>query len=88
MAQVKISLIGAGSGCFSVGLVRDLCRSKILQDCIVSLMDINETRLNAVHNICVRYAQELGSSIQFEKTLDRRTSLTNADFVMILLEFT
>lgn len=82
MKQVKISLIGAGSGCFSVGLVRDLCKSKVLQNCLVSLMDIDETRLNAVHNICIRYAKELGSPIQFEKTMDRRTSLTGADFVV------
>lgn len=82
MKQTKISLIGAGSGCFSVGLVRDLCRSKVLQSCLVSLMDIDPQRLDAIYSICVRYAAELNSPIRFEKTLDRRESLQGADFVI------
>ena len=45
--MVKISLIGAGSGCFSIGLVRELCASKYLSGSTVSLMDINRERLDA-----------------------------------------
>jgi len=78
----KISLIGAGSGCFSLGLVRDLCRSKPLSDCTVSLMDINEERLDAVHALCERFVREIGGSIRFEKTTSREESLTNADFIV------
>lgn len=82
MSKVRISLIGAGSGCFSIGLVRDLCRSKPLAGCTVSLMDINAQRLDAVHAICERYIREIGGDIHFEKTLDREESLAEADFVI------
>ena len=82
MKQVKISLIGAGSGCFSIGLVRDLCRSEVLGGCLVSLMDVNEERLNAVHTICTRFTAEIGGSLRFKKTTDRAESLRGADFVI------
>ncbi len=79
---VKISLIGAGSGEFSMGIVRDLCLTPGLHGSLVSLMDINEERLNATYSVATRYAQELGVDLKFEKTLDRRASLRGADFVL------
>ena len=82
MNNIKISIIGAGSGCFSMGIVRDLCRNKNLQGSTVSFMDINKERLDAVHTICTRYAKELGSDLRLEKTMDRRESLQGADFVI------
>ena len=78
----KISLIGAGSGCFSIGLVRELCASNHLSGSTVSLMDINRERLDAVHNLCVRYTEEIGGKLRFEKTLDRIESLKGASFVI------
>jgi len=80
--MVKISLIGAGSGCFSLGLVRDVCASKHLSGSTVSLMDINKDRLDAVYELCVRYTKEIGGNMRFEKTLDRIESLKGADFVI------
>jgi len=82
MKEYKISLIGAGSGCFSIGLIRDLCNSKVLSGCLVSLMDINEERLNAVYTICERFNKEQNGSLRFEKTMDRIESLKGADFVI------
>lgn len=79
---MKISLIGAGSGCFSVGLVRDWCRSPVLAKSTVSLMDVNEERLNAVYAVCQRYIREIGSDITIEKTLSRAESLRGADIVV------
>ena len=80
--MVKISLIGAGSGCFSIGLVRELCVSKHLSGSTVSLMDINGERLDAVHELCLRFTGEIGGSLRFEKTTDRVESLKGADFVI------
>lgn len=82
MKSYKISLIGAGSGCFSIGLIRDLCRSKVLRGCHVSLMDINEERLDGIYDICVRFNKELNGNLTFDKTLDRIESLKGADFVI------
>jgi alpha-galactosidase len=80
--SVRISVIGAGSGVFSLGLVKDLCLTENLQDSEVSFMDVSPERLEIVHGLAVRYADELGTRMRFEKTLDRATSLRDADFVI------
>ncbi len=81
MSDIKISIIGAG-GSFTVGLIHDLCLTPNLYGCAVSLMDINEERLNSAYNICKRYIEEIGASFKIEKTTDRRKSLRGADFVI------
>ena len=78
----KITLIGAGSGCFSLGLVRDLCSSAHLSDSILSLMDINEERLNATYELCIRYRDEIGGKLKVEKTLNRIEALKGANYVI------
>ncbi len=80
--NLKISLIGAGSGAFSLSLIRDLCLTRNLEDCTVSFMDIDPQRLEGSYNVCRRYAAELGVSLRFEKTLNRAESLQGADFVI------
>jgi len=82
MADIKISIIGAGSAVFSLSLVRDLCLTPNLQGSTVSFMDINEERLNAVYGLCSRYAKEMDAKFKLEKTADRRQSLQDADFVI------
>ena len=72
---IKISVIGAGSATFSLGLVKDLCLTEGLKGSLVSFMDINEERLDMIHKMGKRYAQELGTDLQFESTVDRRASL-------------
>jgi alpha-galactosidase len=82
MGNIRISLIGAGSGCFSIALIRDLCLTSNLHGSTVSFMDIDEARLNAAYSLCRRYADELGVDLRLEKTMDRIESLTGADFVI------
>ncbi|MEM3659750.1 MAG: hypothetical protein QXU11_04970 [Thermoproteota archaeon] len=82
MVDVKISVIGAGSAVFSMSLSKDLCLTPSLSGSTVSLMDVNEERLNAVYAICRKYAEETGSRLRIEKTLNRRESLREADFVV------
>lgn len=79
---VKISIIGAGSAVFSLGLLIDLCMTPNLADSTISFMDINQERLDAVHKLCSRYAAELGMKFMLEKTTNRRESLDGADFVI------
>jgi alpha-galactosidase len=80
--SVRISVIGAGSGVFSLGLVKDLCLTENLHDSEVSFMDLNPERLDIVHGLAVRYAAELGTRMRFERTQDRAASLRDADFVI------
>lgn len=78
----KISLIGAGSGAFSLALIRDLCLTSNLAGSTVSFMDIDPQRLEGSYHLCRRYAAELGADLRFEKTLVREESLQGADFVI------
>ena len=79
--DVRISVIGAGSASFSLGLVRDLCLTENFAHSTVCLMDIDEDRVSMVHGLASRYADEIGIGLRFEKTTDRRTALDEADFV-------
>jgi hypothetical protein len=80
--EVRNSLIGASSGAFSLGLVQDLCQTPNLAGSTISFMDVDEGRLNAVHDLCCRHAGEVGIRLNIEKTVDRRESLKDADFVV------
>ena len=82
MSSVKVTIIGAGSVVFSLGLVKDLCLTEGLQGSSVSFMDINEERLDIVYRLAERYAQDLGADLHFERTLDRARSLQSTDFVI------
>jgi len=79
---MKISIIGAGSSTFSLRLVRDICMTPSLKDCTISLMDIDEARLNGVYGLCKRYSEEMDIKLNLEKTTDRRKTLEGADFVI------
>ncbi|MBD3182745.1 alpha-glucosidase/alpha-galactosidase [Candidatus Poribacteria bacterium] len=80
--SVKVTVIGAGSVVFSLGIVKDLCLTEGLKGSKVCFMDINEERLDVVYRLGVRYAEDLGADLTFEKTLDREESLQDADFVI------
>ncbi len=82
MSSVKVTIIGAGSVVFSLGLVKDLCLTEGLKGSMVHFMDINEERLDVVYRLAQRYAEDLGSDLKFARTLDRAESLQDADFVI------
>jgi len=79
---VKVTVIGAGSATFSLGLVKDLCLTENLAGSQVSFMDIDAGRLEMIHKLAERYVAELGGKLTFERTTDRRRALKEADFVI------
>ncbi len=82
MATIKLTVIGAGSAVFSMGLVKDICLTESLAGSQVCFMDIDAERLDMVHKMATRYAGQLGVSLSFESTTDRQASLKDADFVI------
>ena len=72
---VRIGVIGAGSATFSLGLVKDLCLTESLRGSHVSFMDVDAERLEMIHRLAERYADELGADITFDQTLDRREAM-------------
>jgi len=81
-SPIRISVIGAGSAQFSLGLVKDLCLTKSLAGSEVCFMDINPERLEIIHKLAARYANELGADLRFERTTDRADALRDCDFVI------
>ena len=81
-SATRISVIGAGSAIFSLGLVRDLCLTDSLSGSEICFMDVDPVRLETVHNLATRYAAELGSNLTFETTTNRQTALQGAEFVI------
>jgi alpha-galactosidase len=79
---IKVTIIGAGSVVFSLGLVKDLCLTPGLQGSRVCFMDIDEERLDVVYRLAIRYAEDLGAELTFERTLDREAALQESDFVI------
>ena len=80
--DLKITIIGVGSVRYIVKIVGDLAKTKKLSGSVISLMDIDERRLNAAYNLSQRYTAELGGSLKFEKTTDMAKALHGADFVI------
>lgn len=79
---IRVSVIGAGSAQFSLGLVKDLCLTPSLAGSEVCFMDINPERLDMIHKLATRYAAELGADLRFERTTEREAALREADFVI------
>lgn len=82
MMSEKIVFIGAGSVRFTLRLLRDIAITPELSDSFISLMDVDEKRLDAIYKLAQRIADELGSSLEFEKTTVREEALQDADFVL------
>ncbi len=82
MVKVKIAVIGAGSIAWSATLIRDLCLTKSLWGSTIVLMDINKERLDLIYTFAKRYSSEVKADLNFEKTMDRREAIKEADFVI------
>lgn len=82
MKQAKIAIIGAGSGIFSINLIKDLCVNEHLKNARLALMDVDVERLDGIYGMCVRYAREIGHDLHVTKTTDRVEAMTGADFVI------
>jgi alpha-galactosidase len=80
--QCRIVIVGAGSAMFSLSLIRDLCLTPGLAGSAVVFVDVDGERLAAAHELCRRYAAELGVTLSLDQTTDRRAALRGADFVV------
>lgn len=79
---MKIAIVGAGSAAFWVSTLRDFAVMKSAPGCTISLVDVNNERLDAVYDLARRYVKEVGVDIGFEKATNRREALEGADFVV------
>ncbi|RLI11193.1 alpha-glucosidase/alpha-galactosidase, partial [Candidatus Bathyarchaeota archaeon] len=82
LTEVRIGVIGAGSIAWSATLIRDLSVTKNLWGSTVILMDKSRERLNLIYRFAKRYASEVKADLRFEKTLNRKEAIRDADFVI------
>ncbi len=84
--MVRIALIGAGSTVFARNLLGDILSYPELRDAEISLHDIDAERLATTEAVAHRLAGWLDASPTIEATLDRRTALAGADYVICMFQ--
>jgi alpha-galactosidase len=82
----KIALIGAGSVVFARRLMADILSFPELQDCTISLMDIDAGRLDMIRQLADLMVEQHGLPTRVEATQDRRRALDGADYVIIMFQ--
>ncbi|MBT4503394.1 MAG: hypothetical protein HOC74_37030 [Gemmatimonadetes bacterium] len=82
---MKIAIIGAGSGSFGGGMIRDVlvCPELRGRDVTLSLVDIDPEALERMAGFAEMLKQQVGADATIEATTDRRIALPGADYVII-----
>ena len=80
---MKITIIGAGSSYTPEVLERLNGMREELPVTDITLMDINEERLNIVSGFCGRYAKHMGLNVNFACTTKLSEALPGTDFVIV-----
>lgn len=82
----KITIVGAGSLIFSRQLIWDILSYPELSESTISLMDIDEERLNFITQLAQKMVKDGEGKAKIEANLDRRRALKDADYVIVTLE--
>src|SRR5690242_16581063 len=82
MSGANITIVGGGSSSFVPLLLRRLISSDVLGDSVVTLMDIDEHRLEVMRRLGEKLVEGESSRLRVRSTTDQRESLTGADFVI------
>ena len=80
--MIKITIIGAGSVVFNRNLCSDILLVPALQDCTITLMDIDPERLKMAKALVQAIVDQRSLSTTVEATLDQREAVAGADFVI------
>jgi alpha-galactosidase len=84
---MKIALVGAGSTVFARTLIGDvLSFPELASGTTVALMDIDEERLRASEMMARRIVDAVGANAIVDATLDRRSALDGADYVITMMQ--
>ncbi len=86
MPRPRIALVGAGSTVFAKNIIGDVISYPELADCTIALFDIDSSRLETSRIVAEKLVSSAGASTTVEATMDRREALTNADFVISMIQ--
>ena len=81
----KIAIVGAGSFVFARRLITDVLTWPSLQDSAITLMDVDESKLETMAALARRMVDQVGSGATVEATTDLRTALDGADYVTVAI---
>lgn len=84
--STKIAFIGAGSTVFAKNLMGDILSYPELQDCTLSLYDIDEERLGTSAIVANQINQTLNTNATIETTTDRRKAVDGADYAITMFQ--
>jgi alpha-galactosidase len=84
--MTTITFIGAGSVVFTRQLLADILSFPELADVRIALHDIDAARLETAAGIARQAAEQLGVHPSITATLDRRTALEGAQFVINMVQ--
>lgn len=84
--MIKIAFIGAGSTVFMKNLIGDVLLKPALADCEISLMDIDQKRLDESVLVAEKMIATLGVPAKLSSTLNQKKSLKGADFVIVAFQ--
>ncbi|RIK44409.1 MAG: alpha-glucosidase/alpha-galactosidase, partial [Chloroflexi bacterium] len=84
--MVKIAFIGAGSTVFARTLLGDILSYPELRAAVISLHDIDAERLRTTEVVARRIAAWLDAPATIEATLDRRSALAGAGYVICMFQ--
>ena len=82
----KICFVGAGSTVFAKNLLGDILSMPELANSTIALHDIDATRLQTSESVAHRIGDAVGARPTIEATLDRRTALEDADYVIAMFQ--
>jgi alpha-galactosidase len=82
----SIVFLGAGSVVFTRQLLTDLLRYPDLPTLDLALHDIDAERLEVARLTALNVARQLGRDVRIRATVDRREALTDADFVINMIQ--
>jgi len=81
----NITFIGAGSFGFTRKLIRDLLTFDTLEDSTITLMDIDEERLEFARKAAERIIEAGNYPAKVKTTMNRQEALKGADFVLVTI---
>ncbi len=84
--MAKIAFIGAGSTVFAKNLLGDILSFPELAESTISLMDIDEARLNTTRLVAERIAKAVGAHPKIEATTVQRQALDGADYAISMFQ--
>jgi alpha-galactosidase len=80
--STNITIVGGGSSSFVPLLLRRLISSDVLGDSVVTLMDVDEHRLEVMRRLGEKLVEGESSPLRVRSTTDQRESLAGADHVI------